>query len=167
MKIYDTNLCKFDCLAIKTCLLFYMYINVEQNMTRTLILMLEQLIMNMENVTVFGTQLRLLKKSSNSTLTKSMVSIMACLTSDYNHFQVNADKISSTIIPQKINNERDLYRVYAKSQKDMPTVINVDIDITFLEALSKFKVNYELDDFVVLNVSEHLQSGSPFRYVFC
>ena len=91
---------------------------------------------------------------------------MACLTSDYNHFQVNADKISSTIIPQKINNERDLYRVYAKSQKDMPTVINVDIDITFLEALSKFKVNYELDDFVVLNVSEHLQSGSPFRYVF-
>ena len=77
------------------------------------------------------------------------------------HFQANADKISSTIIPQKINNERDLYRVYAKSQKDMPTVINVDIDITFLEALSKFKVNYELDDFVVLNVAK--QTGSPFR----
>ena len=34
----------------------------------------------------------------------------------------------------------------------MPTVINVDIDITFLEALSKFKVNYELDDFVVRGV---------------
>jgi hypothetical protein len=45
----------------------------------------------------------------------------------------------------------------------MPTVINVDIDITFLEALSKFKVNYELDDFVVLNVAK--QSGSPFRYL--
>ena len=45
----------------------------------------------------------------------------------------------------------------------MPTVINVDIDITFLEALSKFKVNYELDDFVVLNVAK--QTGSPFRYV--
>ena len=80
-----------------------------------------------------------------------------------NLFQANADKISSTIIPQKINNERDLYRVYAKSQKDMPTVINVDIDITFLEALSKFKVNYELDDFVVLNVAK--QTGSPFRYL--
>ena len=45
----------------------------------------------------------------------------------------------------------------------MPTVINVDIDITFLEALSKFKVNYELDDFVVLNVAK--QTGSPFRYL--
>ena len=83
------------------------------------------------------------------------------LMSYLNLFQANADKISSTIIPQKINNERDLYRVYAKSQKDMPTVINVDIDITFLEALSKFKVNYELDDFVVLNVAK--QTGSPFR----
>ena len=51
------------------------------------------------------------------------------------------------VIPQKINNERDLYRVYAKSMKDVPTVINVDIDITFLEALSKFKVNFTIDDF--------------------
>ena len=66
------------------------------------------------------------------------------------------------VIPQKINNERDLYRVYAKSLKDMPTVINVDIDITFLEALSKFKVNFQLDDFMVLNVTQH--EFSPFRY---
>ena len=36
MKIYDTNLCKFDCLAIKTCLLLYMYLNVEQVKTRPL-----------------------------------------------------------------------------------------------------------------------------------
>ena len=110
MKIYDTNLCKFDCLAIKTCLLFYMFINVETTMNGTLILMLEQLILNLENVTVFGHQLRGLKQSSDFILTKSMVSMMACFTSDYNHFQTNADKISSAIIPQKINNERDLYR---------------------------------------------------------
>jgi hypothetical protein len=89
MKIYDTNLCKFDCLAIKTCLLLYMYLNVEQVKTRPLVLMLEQLICNMSDVTLFGKQLRLLKKSSNSTVTKSMVSMMACLTSDYHHFQGN------------------------------------------------------------------------------
>ena len=89
MKIYDTNLCKFDCLAIKTCLLLYMYLNVEQVKTRPLVLMLEQLICNMSDVTLFGKQLRLLKKSSNSTVTKSMVSMMACLSSDYHHFQGN------------------------------------------------------------------------------
>ena len=89
MKIYDTNLCKFDCLAIKTCLLLYMYLNVEQVKTRPLVLMLEQLICNLSDVTLFGKQLRLLKKSSNSTVTKSMVSMMACLSSDYHHFQGN------------------------------------------------------------------------------
>ena len=89
MKIYDTNLCKFDCLAIKTCLLLYMYLNVEQVKTRPIVIMLEQLICNMSDVTLFGKQLRLLKNSSNSTVTKSMVSMMACLSSDYHHFQGN------------------------------------------------------------------------------
>ena len=70
-------------------------------------------------------------------------------------------RIVGKVIPQKINNERDLYRVYAKSMKDVPTVINVDIDITFLEALSKFKVNFTIDDFMVLNVTQH--QFSPFR----
>ena len=70
-------------------------------------------------------------------------------------------RIVGKVIPQKINNERDLYRVYAKSMKDVPTVINVDIDITFLEALSKFKVNFTIDDFMVLNVTQH--EFSPFR----
>ena len=51
--------------------------------------MLEQLICNLSDVTLFGKQLRLLKKSSNSTVTKSMVSMMACLSSDYHHFQGN------------------------------------------------------------------------------
>ena len=78
------------------------------------------------------------------------------------HFQANADKISSTIIPQKINNERDLYRVYAKSQKDMPTVINVDIDITFLEALSNFKLIFMLLKLVGLINYYNLFNPSKF-----
>ena len=62
---------------------------MEQVKTRPLVLMLEQLICNLSDVTLFGKQLRLLKKSSNSTVTKSMVSMMACLSSDYHHFQGN------------------------------------------------------------------------------
>ena len=84
-----------------------MYLNVEQVKARPLVLMLEQLILDMSDVTLFGKQLRLLKKSSNSTVTKSMVSMMACLSSDYHHFQGNLlrsiDK--KTVSREGINNE--------------------------------------------------------------
>ena len=123
--------------------------------------MLEQLISSLDILSLFCQHIIKLKKSSESNVTKAMVAMMGCLTSDFDHLRLNAEKIIGPVLPQKINNERDLYRVYAKSMKNTPTVINVDIDITFLEALSKFKVNFQLDDFVVMNVAN--QEYSPFR----
>ena len=161
MRIYDTNLCKFDCLAVKTCLLFYIFTSVEQDQCKNLALLTEQILSELENVTIFASLWRSLKQSSNSLLTKAVSRMVTCLTSDYYHFKMNAERIVGPVIPQKINNERDLYRIYAKSQKDIPTVINVDVGITFLEALSKFRFNFTLDDVVVLNVSK--QTTSPFR----
>ena len=49
--------------------------------------------------------------------------MLTVLTSDYDYFEEHAEKICSKILPQKINNDRDLYRVYAKSAKDVPTVL--------------------------------------------
>ena len=89
--------------------------------------------------------------------------MLTILTSDYDYFEEYAEKTCAKVLPQKINNDRDLYRIYAKSAKDVPTVINVDIEITFLEALSKFSVNFTLDDFMVLNVAK--SNFSPFRYI--
>ena len=161
MRIYDTNLSKFDCLALKTCLIFYLFANTEQDHSRVVCLMLEQLLSNLPNVTLFASQMNSIRKSTSSGIATGALDLLAILASDLDHFETNAERILNKVLPQKINNDRDLYRVYAKSSKDIPTVINVDIDITFLEALSKFRVNFQLDDFMVLNVAK--PNFSPFR----
>jgi hypothetical protein len=167
MRIYDTNLSNFDSLAIKTCLLFYLFASAEPNQSSTVAFMLEQLISSMANVTLFSSQLRSVKKGSKCIkVANAAMDILASLTSfDFRQFEANAEAILTKVLPQKINNDRDLYRVYAKSAKDMPTVVNVDIDITFLEALCKFSSNFQLEDFMILNVAK--PNFSPFRFDFC
>ena len=165
MKIYDTNLSKFDGLVLKTCLVFYLFANCEKDMAGQVTLMLGQLIDGMQNVALFAKQLNEAmpggaKQSPISFATRKLLTVLA---SDYDFFEASAERICSKVLPQKINNDRDLYRVYAKSAKDVPSVINVDIEITFLEALSKFSLNFTLDDFMVLNVAK--PNFSPFRSV--
>ena len=57
MKIYDTNLSKFDCMVLKTCLVFYLFANCEQDKAGKVTLMLGQLIDGLQNITLFVREL--------------------------------------------------------------------------------------------------------------
>ena len=93
MKIYDTNLSKFDGLALKTCLLFFMFITLESEHSTKLVIMLEELFdRSLDNLVLYGNQMRGISNASGSAVAKSMVKMLACLTSDFDHFEVNAEK---------------------------------------------------------------------------
>ena len=88
--------------------------------------------------------------------------ILNCLRSlDFETYHNSSESILQTILPQKVNNDRDLYRVYAKSSKNTPTILKIDADISFLEAMSNFKVNFQLDDIIMLNLCH--QHITPVR----
>ena len=100
--------------------------------------------------------------SGLSKLSESISQILNCLrASDFETYQSSSESILNTILPQKINNDRDLYRVYAKSTKNTPTIVKIDADISFLEAMSKFKVNFQLDDIIMINLCH--QHITPVR----
>ena len=46
MKIYDTNLSKFDSMALKTCLLFYLFANCEPDKVSKIVLSKSQTIVS-------------------------------------------------------------------------------------------------------------------------
>ena len=93
MKIYDTNLCKFDCLAIKTCLLFFLFITLESEHSTKLVIMLEELFdRSLDNLVLYGNQMRAIASDSKSHVSKAMVRMLACLTSDFDHFEMSAEK---------------------------------------------------------------------------
>ena len=56
--------------------------------------------------------------------------------------------------------DSDLYRVYGKSSKDTPTVLNVDADIAFLDSMAKFSTNYNIDDFMMVELCPMASSSS-------
>ena len=60
----------------------------------------------------------------------------------------------------KFCRDRDLYRVYGKSTKDAPIVLNVEADIAFLDAMSKFSLNYTLEDFMMVDLRHRKDSQS-------
>lgn len=98
-----------------------------------------------------------------SKTSEAVSQILNCLriSKDFETFHNSSESILNQILPQKINNDRDLYRVYAKSSKNTPTILKIDADISFLEAMSKFKVNFQLDDIIMINLChQHL---SPVR----
>ena len=97
-----------------------------------------------------------------SKLSEAVSQVLNCLrATDFEVYQISSESILTTILPQKINNDRDLYRVYAKSSKNTPTIVKIDADISFLEAMSKFKVNFQLDDIVMINLCH--QHITPVR----
>ena len=97
-----------------------------------------------------------------SKLSDAVSQVLNCLrATDFEIYQISSESILTTILPQKINNDRDLYRVYAKSSKNTPTIVKIDADISFLEAMSKFKVNFQLDDIVMINLCH--QHITPVR----
>ena len=97
-----------------------------------------------------------------SKLSEAVSQVLNCLrATDFEIYQISSESILTTILPQKINNDRDLYRVYAKSSKNTPTIVKIDADISFLEAMSKFKVNFQLDDIVMINLCH--QHITPVR----
>ena len=112
----------------------------------------------------FFERLQSIQKPGSQGKTSDAVSqILNCLrTKDPETYLNSSESILNTIIPQKINNDRDLYRVYAKSSKNTPTILRIDADISFLEAMSKFKVNFQLDDIIMINLCH--QHITPVRY---
>ena len=94
------------------------------------------------------------RPGGQSKISEAVSQILNCLRAkDFDTYQNSSESILNTILPQKINNDRDLYRVYAKSSKNTPTIVKIDADISFLEAMSKFKVNFQLDDIVMISLS--------------
>ena len=94
------------------------------------------------------------RPGGQSKISEAVSQILNCLRAkDFDTYQNSSESILNTILPQKINNDRDLYRVYAKSSKNTPTIVKIDADISFLEAMSKFKVNFQLDDIVMKSLS--------------
>ena len=115
--------------------------------------------------TEFFDRLQSIQKPGDTGLSKlsdAVSQILNCLrATDFEIYQISSESILTTILPQKINNDRDLYRVYAKSSKNTPTIVKIDADISFLEAMSKFKVNFQLDDIVMINLCH--QHITPVR----
>ena len=113
----------------------------------------------------FFERLQLIQKPGDTGLSKlsdAVSQVLNCLrATDFEIYQISSESILTTILPQKINNDRDLYRVYAKSSKNTPTIVKIDADISFLEAMSKFKVNFQLDDIVMINLCH--QHITPVR----
>ena len=96
------------------------------------------------------------KPGGQSKVADAVSQILNCFrTKDFETYQNSSESILNSILPQKINNDRDLYRVYAKSSKNTPTILKIDADISFLEAMSKFKVNFQLDDIIMVNLCHH------------
>ena len=120
---------------------------------------------DMRDPTIFFERLREIQKPGDTGLSKlseAISQILNCLrATDFETFQSSSESILNTILPQKINNDRDLYRVYAKSTKNTPTIVKIDADISFLEAMSKFKVNFQLDDIIMINLCH--QHITPVR----
>ena len=115
--------------------------------------------------TEFFERLQSIQKPGDTGLSKlsdAVSQVLNCLrATDFGIYQISSESILTTILPQKINNDRDLYRVYAKSSKNTPTIVKIDADISFLEAMSKFKVNFQLDDIVMINLCH--QHITPVR----
>ena len=115
--------------------------------------------------TEFFERLQSIQKPGDTGLSKlsdAVSQVLNCLrATDFEIYQISSESILTTILPQKINNDRDLYRVYAKSSKNTPTIVKIDADISFLEAMSKFKVNFQLDDIVMINLCH--QHITPVR----
>ena len=115
--------------------------------------------------TEFFERLQAIQKPGDTGLSKlsdAVSQVLNCLrATDFEIYQISSESILTTILPQKINNDRDLYRVYAKSSKNTPTIVKIDADISFLEAMSKFKVNFQLDDIVMINLCH--QHITPVR----
>ena len=115
--------------------------------------------------TEFFERLQLIQNPGDTGLSKlsdAVSQVLNCLrATDFEIYQISSESILTTILPQKINNDRDLYRVYAKSSKNTPTIVKIDADISFLEAMSKFKVNFQLDDIVMINLCH--QHITPVR----
>ena len=125
----------------------------------------ELLSSDLSDATNFFERLRSIQKPGDTGLSKlcdAVSQILNCLRStDFETYQNSSETILNTILPQKINNDRDLYRVYAKSAKNTPTILKIDADISFLEAMSKFKVNFQLDDIIMINLCH--QHITPVR----
>ena len=119
--------------------------------------MMDDLLGNMEDLSEFFERLQSIQRpESQSKISDAVSQILNCLrTKDFDTYQSSSETILNGILPQKINNDRDLYRVYAKSTKSTPTVLKIDADISFLEAMSKFRVNFQLEDIVMLNLCHH------------
>ena len=117
----------------------------------------ELLTEDLDNLPRFFERLESIQKpGSQSKVSEAVSQILNCLRNkDFEAYHNSSESILNTILPQKINNDRDLYRVYAKSSKNTPTILKIDADISFLEAMSKFKVNFQLDDIVMVNLSHH------------
>ena len=117
------------------------------------------------DATEFFERLQSIQKPGDTGLSKlsdAVSQVLNCLrATDFEIYQISSESILTTILPQKINNDRDLYRVYAKSSKNTPTIVKIDADISFLEAMSKFKVNFQLDDIVMINLCH--QHITPVR----
>ena len=126
--------------------------------------MLDQLLGDLEgNLADFFEKLQIIQKpGTKNKLSDAVGQILNCLrTKDFKTYQSSSESILNSIITHKINNDRDLYRVYAKSAKNVPTILKIDADISFLEAMSKFRVNFQLDDIIIVNLCHrHL---SPVR----
>ncbi len=156
MRIYDTNLSKFDGLALKTCLVLYMFAAAsDRGELKTTASMLDQILTNMTDVTMFAKNFKTIKaKADHSRFAECLLNSLLLLAMGYKRFEAGGDGVLSKVLTLKINNERDLYRMYAKSSKEMPTMVKVDTDISFLEALCKFSVNFTLDDLVILDIGK-------------
>lgn len=71
----------------------------------------------------------------------------------------------SKVLPQKINCDKDLHRIYSKSSRDTPSVIVIDSDVSFLEALFKFSENFQIEDFLVINMTDNKMSQIRLTFI--
>ena len=151
MKHYDTNLQSFDVIAIKTCLVTYLA-SLSVDDVKDLILVTRQLSEGLSDVNLFVRTLQNLEGSMSKT-TKTMVSMIKSISRSFNIFEKAGEQIMHSVISQRINCDRDLYRVYAKSNKETPTILNVEADIAFLESMARFSLNFTLDDFIMVDLT--------------
>ena len=107
MRHYDTNLHDYDVLAVKSCLLMFIYSqSLPKQVTQLLQPLFHQLAEELAHLPIFIDKLRTLSaagKTKFKRLTESTANFVQMLTKDFHLFEQNAERILQPVIPQRVN----------------------------------------------------------------